>query len=183
MFLLPVARCGLEIDRAQEIRNPKLEIRTPARRDRLNPDDKIRKREFSRNMLSALFVLLRLCAFRGSILHKDTKRQRAWHGLQPQPKLLTLMSLYLAGWASDEDVLRELNRPDNTGVKKRAKDELWKKMRRGLIGPSPREALVADLRETCPHFLDQIQSNDSMAWHRLFHPTTQARGRTRLGRL
>ncbi len=49
-------------------------------------------------------------------------------GRKPDKWMLTLMSLYLAGWAGDEDVLRELNRPDNTGVKKRAKDELWKKL-------------------------------------------------------
>jgi hypothetical protein len=38
------------------------------------------------------------------------------------------MALYLQGLASDDDVLRELNRPDNAGVKLRAKDELWKKL-------------------------------------------------------
>ena len=30
--------------------------------------------------------------------------------------------------ASEADVLRELTRKDNTGVKRRAKDELWKKL-------------------------------------------------------
>jgi len=49
-------------------------------------------------------------------------------GRKPDKWMLTLMSLYLAGWAGDDDVLRELNRPDNTGVKQRAKDELWKKL-------------------------------------------------------
>ncbi|HEV2687559.1 MAG TPA: IS4 family transposase [Bryobacteraceae bacterium] len=49
-------------------------------------------------------------------------------GRKPNKWMLTLMSLYLGGWANEEDVLRELNRPDNTGVKKRAKDELWKKL-------------------------------------------------------
>ena len=42
--------------------------------------------------------------------------------------MVTLMSLYLAGWASEADVLHELTRKDNTGVKLRAKDELWKKL-------------------------------------------------------
>jgi len=42
--------------------------------------------------------------------------------------MVTLMSLYLQGLASDQDVLRELNRPDNTGIKLRAKDALWKKL-------------------------------------------------------
>lgn len=49
-------------------------------------------------------------------------------GKKPNKWMVTLMSLYLAGWASDADVLRELNKPDNTGIKKRAKDELWKKL-------------------------------------------------------
>jgi hypothetical protein len=49
-------------------------------------------------------------------------------GRKPSKWMVTLMSLYLQGLASDEDVLKELNRPDNTGIKLRAKDELWKKL-------------------------------------------------------
>ncbi len=49
-------------------------------------------------------------------------------GRKPTKWMVTLMALYLDGLASDDDVLRELNRPDNTGVKLRAKDELWKKL-------------------------------------------------------
>lgn len=49
-------------------------------------------------------------------------------GRKPNKWMLTLMSLYLAGWASDDDVLRELNKPNNKGIKLRAKDELWKKL-------------------------------------------------------
>jgi len=49
-------------------------------------------------------------------------------GKKPGKWMVTLMSLYLAGWASEADVLRELTRPDNTGVKRAAKDELWKKL-------------------------------------------------------
>jgi hypothetical protein len=49
-------------------------------------------------------------------------------GRKPGKWMVTLMSLYLAGWASDADVRRELTRKDNTGVKLRAKDELWKKL-------------------------------------------------------
>jgi hypothetical protein len=49
-------------------------------------------------------------------------------GRKPTKWMLTLMALYLQGLASDDDVLRELNRPDNSGVKLRAKDELWKKL-------------------------------------------------------
>jgi hypothetical protein len=49
-------------------------------------------------------------------------------GKKPTKWMVTLMALYLQGLASDADVLKELNRPDNTGVKLRAKDELWKKL-------------------------------------------------------
>lgn len=49
-------------------------------------------------------------------------------GRKPNKWMVTLMSLHLAGWASDADVLRELNKPDNRGVKLRAKAELWKKL-------------------------------------------------------
>ena len=49
-------------------------------------------------------------------------------GRKPSKWMVTLMALYLQGLATDEDVLRELNKPDNTGVKLRAKDELWKKL-------------------------------------------------------
>lgn len=49
-------------------------------------------------------------------------------GKKPNKWMVTLMSLYLSGWASDADVLRELNKPDNTGIKLRAKDALWKKL-------------------------------------------------------
>jgi hypothetical protein len=49
-------------------------------------------------------------------------------GAKPTKWMVTLMSLYLQGLAGDEEVLKELNRPDNTGIKLRAKDELWKKL-------------------------------------------------------
>lgn len=49
-------------------------------------------------------------------------------GRKPTKWMVTLMSLYLGGLASDDDVLKELNRPDNTGIKRRAKDELWKNL-------------------------------------------------------
>jgi hypothetical protein len=35
---------------------------------------------------------------------------------------------HLLGLATEQDVIDFLNKPDNTGVKKRAKDELWKKL-------------------------------------------------------
>ena len=49
-------------------------------------------------------------------------------GKKPNKWMVTLMSLYLQGLAGDDDVLRELNKPDNTGIKLRAKDALWKKL-------------------------------------------------------
>jgi hypothetical protein len=49
-------------------------------------------------------------------------------GQKPTKWMVTLTSLYLQGLATDEDVLKELNKPDNTGIKLRAKDELWKKL-------------------------------------------------------
>ena len=49
-------------------------------------------------------------------------------GKKPSKWMVTLMSLYLQGLASEDDVLRELNKPDNTGIKLRAKDALWKKL-------------------------------------------------------
>jgi Transposase DDE domain len=49
-------------------------------------------------------------------------------GKKPNKWMVTLMALYLQGLAGDEDVLKELNKPDNTGIKLRVKAELWKKM-------------------------------------------------------
>ena len=49
-------------------------------------------------------------------------------GRKPNKWMVTLMALYLQGLASDVDVLRELNRPDNTGTKLKGNDELWKKL-------------------------------------------------------
>ena len=49
-------------------------------------------------------------------------------GKKPTKWMVVLMSLYLQGVATDEDVLRTLNKPDNRGIKLRAKAELWKKL-------------------------------------------------------
>jgi hypothetical protein len=49
-------------------------------------------------------------------------------GRKPSKWTVTLMALYLHGVAGDADVLRELNKPDHTGVKLKAKEELWKKL-------------------------------------------------------
>jgi hypothetical protein len=42
--------------------------------------------------------------------------------------LCTVAEAMFLPLASDDDVLRELNKPDNTGIKLRAKDALWKKL-------------------------------------------------------
>lgn len=47
-------------------------------------------------------------------------------GVKPTKWHVTLMALYLQGLATEADVARALNKPDRTGMKKRAKDELWK---------------------------------------------------------
>jgi hypothetical protein len=49
-------------------------------------------------------------------------------GRKPTKWMVSLMALYLHGLATDEDVLRELNKPDNTGIKLRAKETLWEKL-------------------------------------------------------
>ena len=49
-------------------------------------------------------------------------------GRKPTKRLVVLMAFYLQGLATDAEVVRELNRPDNTGVKLRAKEALWKKL-------------------------------------------------------
>jgi hypothetical protein len=60
-----------------------------------------------------LIVCLLLCLISGHRPDKTTRNMIGW---------------YLAGLASEEELLAYLNRPDNTGVKQRAKDELWKKL-------------------------------------------------------
>jgi len=49
-------------------------------------------------------------------------------GKKPNKEMMLMMSWYLLGVASEQDMVEFLNRPDNTGVKLRAKAELWKKM-------------------------------------------------------
>jgi len=46
------------------------------------------------------------------------KKPTKWH--------VTLMALYLQGLASDDDVLKELNKPDNTGIKIAAREAYFK---------------------------------------------------------
>lgn len=49
-------------------------------------------------------------------------------GKRPSKSNRNMIGWYLIGLASEKELVDHLNRPDNTGVKKRAKDELWKKL-------------------------------------------------------
>lgn len=49
-------------------------------------------------------------------------------GRKPDKPMRNIVGWYLIGLADEQDVIDFLNKPDNTGVKKRAKDELWKKL-------------------------------------------------------
>jgi len=51
-----------------------------------------------------------------------------WTGKKPSKDMHRLISFYLCGWADEQDLLSELNKPDNSGVKLRAKEQLWKKL-------------------------------------------------------
>jgi hypothetical protein len=49
-------------------------------------------------------------------------------GGKPNKATVNMVGFYLMGLADEQEVLDHLNKPDNTGVKKRAKEELWKKL-------------------------------------------------------
>jgi hypothetical protein len=49
-------------------------------------------------------------------------------GKKPNKAMVLMLGWYLLGVATEQDVMNHLNRPDNRGVKLRAKDELWKKL-------------------------------------------------------
>jgi hypothetical protein len=49
-------------------------------------------------------------------------------GRKPNKAMRNIVGWYLIGLADERDVIEFLNKPDNTGAKKRAKDELWKKL-------------------------------------------------------
>jgi hypothetical protein len=49
-------------------------------------------------------------------------------GKKPNKLNRIMIGWYLIGLASEKELLAHLNQPDNTGVKLRAKDELWKKL-------------------------------------------------------
>jgi hypothetical protein len=49
-------------------------------------------------------------------------------GKKPDKYMLFMVGLYLSGVAALDDLIAFVNRPDNTGIKQRAKAELWKKL-------------------------------------------------------
>jgi hypothetical protein len=49
-------------------------------------------------------------------------------GRRPDKRTVEMVGWYLLGLASEQDVIGHLNKPDNRGVKLRAKAELWKKL-------------------------------------------------------
>jgi hypothetical protein len=50
-----------------------------------------------------------------------------WTGKRPNKATVTMLAWYLMGVATEAEVMAHINRPDNTGIKLRAKEELWKK--------------------------------------------------------
>lgn len=51
-----------------------------------------------------------------------------WTGKRPGKQMINMLSWYFMGLATAAEVETFLNEPDNTGVKLRAKDALWKKL-------------------------------------------------------
>jgi hypothetical protein len=51
-----------------------------------------------------------------------------WTGKRPNKRTVEMMAWYFMGLATEAEVLAHINRPDNTGVKLRAKEALWKKL-------------------------------------------------------
>jgi hypothetical protein len=49
-------------------------------------------------------------------------------GRKPNKAMVNMVGFYLIGLATEQELLDHLNKPDNTGVKLRAKAELWKKL-------------------------------------------------------
>lgn len=49
-------------------------------------------------------------------------------GKKPNKSNRAMIGWFLIGVATEQELIDHLNKPDNTGIKKRAKDELWKKM-------------------------------------------------------
>jgi hypothetical protein len=51
-----------------------------------------------------------------------------WTGRRPDKRTFEMLSFYFMGLATEAEVRAHLARPDNAGVKLRAKDALWKKL-------------------------------------------------------
>jgi len=51
-----------------------------------------------------------------------------WTGRRPGKQMVNMLAWYFMGVATAAEVRAFLDEPDNTGVKRRAKDELWKKL-------------------------------------------------------
>jgi hypothetical protein len=51
-----------------------------------------------------------------------------WTDKRPNKASVHMLAWYFAGVATEQEVMAHLNRPDNTGVKLRAKAESWKKL-------------------------------------------------------
>jgi hypothetical protein len=51
-----------------------------------------------------------------------------WTGRRPNKATVTMLAWYLMGVATEAEVMAHINRPDNRGIKLRAKAELWKKL-------------------------------------------------------
>jgi hypothetical protein len=49
-------------------------------------------------------------------------------GKKPDKAMRNIVGWYLVGLATTDDLVAFINRPDNTGVKLRAKEALWKKL-------------------------------------------------------
>ena len=49
-------------------------------------------------------------------------------GKRPTKSNRNMIGWYLIGLASEQELIDHLNRPDNTGIKTRAKEQLWKKL-------------------------------------------------------
>jgi hypothetical protein len=49
-------------------------------------------------------------------------------GKKPNKAMVSMVGWFLLGVATEQELIDYLNKPDNTGVKTRAKDELWKKL-------------------------------------------------------
>jgi hypothetical protein len=51
-----------------------------------------------------------------------------WTGKRPGKQMVNMLAWYFTGVATAAEVEKFLNEPDNAGIKRRAKDELWKKL-------------------------------------------------------